>query len=72
MEGTLRKKESVDLDWLTMSWYDTAVKKLGFPTIELFVKVSDARKLNMQNVVWHCAVEISEAFLENTCTYFSE
>lgn len=24
-----------------MSWYDAAVKKLGFPTIELFVKVSD-------------------------------
>lgn len=35
---------SVDLDWFTMSWYDTTVKKLGFPTIELFVKVSDARK----------------------------
>lgn len=25
-----------------MSLYDIAVKKLGFPTIELFVKVSDA------------------------------
>lgn len=29
-----------------MSWYDTAVKKMGFPAIELFVKVSNVVNVN--------------------------
>lgn len=33
-----------------MSWYDVAVQKLGFPTIELFVKV---RGLKGNNCLYH-------------------
>lgn len=35
-----------------MSLYDIAVQKLGFPTIELFVKVS--RKIKLQVVLGYC------------------
>lgn len=34
------KRAFLGFSLISMSWFDTAVKKLGFPTIELFVKVS--------------------------------
>lgn len=35
----IRHVKAVYLQHFTMAWFDVAAKKLGFPSIELFVKV---------------------------------